>query len=456
MSPCARSPDIGFLIRRRVWHVCGMPRSIGIRLATSAFVLSALILATDGHGQPTPESPSPGPERQRLIEDAQEIMRLSSQGQHDAVTKRVDDFISRYSLSQETFPVLLFKAESEFRLGRIDPAIESYQRAIFFVEQLNNVAQRRYVLVFFRLGVLYRQKAQYDPAIRAVEAGLVREPQNVYYQILLGELYRERGDSARALKHFRELLDSGVPTTEERLVLKIKIDRLTTPAPAAPPPRLDLADQPLYSGLSVGIVPLNVSDAGISWPDICVLLESKWLVPCEVLPPVTLDERAILDERRKQYDANQILNELERRYPTGKRAHRFIIAVTGRDIFGTETNFVFSWQDRQTRAGVVSTYRFVANLEDFYERSILATRRLGIQIISTTGSLLGFTRPTKPDCPLAYPHDFREFLMKSSKLCDSTIEQRDALLKRSGGAATRFGPGRADAINRVYRAYYFD
>ena len=70
-----------------------MPRSIGIRLVTSAFVLSALMLATDGHGQP----PSPGPERQRLIEDAQEIMRLSSEGQHDAVTKRVDDFISRYS-----------------------------------------------------------------------------------------------------------------------------------------------------------------------------------------------------------------------------------------------------------------------------------------------------------------------------------------------------------------------
>jgi predicted Zn-dependent protease len=298
--------------------------------------------------------------------------------------------------------------------------------------------------------MLYRQKAQYDGAIRAVQAGPVREPQNVYYQILLGELYRERGGNAQALKHFRELLDSGVPTTEERLVLKIKIDRLTA-APAAPARRLDLADQPLYSGLSFGVVPLNVSDAAISWPDICRLLESKWLVPCEVLPPVTLDERPILDERRQQYDANQILNELERRYPTGKRAHKFIVAVTGRDIFGTETNFVFSWQDGRTGAGVISTYRFVADLEDFYERSIVATHRLGIQFISTTGFLLGFARPTRPDCPLAYPHDFREFLMKSSKLCEQTIQERDALLKRAGGAATRFGTSRADEINRVYR-----
>jgi len=130
--------------------------------------------------------------------------------------------------------------------------------------------------------------------------------------------------------------------------------------------------------------------------------------------------------------------------------------VTGRDIFGTETNFVFSWQDRRTGAGVISTYRFVADLEDFYERSIVATRRLGIQFLSTTGFLLGFARPTRPDCPLAYPNDFREFLMKSSKLCEQTVQERDALLKRAGGAATRFGTSRADEIDRVYRAYHFD
>jgi len=444
-----------FPVRHRVCHVWNMLGCTGLRIVTSAIVLSALVLTSDSQGQPKPESPSPRDEGQRMVEDAKEIRKLYSQGQYEAVTRRVDDFISRYSLTRETFPVLLFKAESESELGRIDGAIQSYQRAIGFIEQLNNVAQRRYVLVFFRLGMLYRQKAQYDGAIRAVQAGLVREPQNVYYQILLGELYRERGGNAQALKHFRELLDSGVPTSEERLVLKIKIDRLTA-APSAPARRLDLADQPLYSGLSFGVVPLNVSDAAISWPDICRLLESKWLVPCEVLPPVTLDERPILDERRQQYDANQILNELERRYPTGKRAHKFIVAVTGRDIFGTETNFVFSWQDRRTGAGVISTYRFVADLEDFYERSIVATRRLGIQFLSTTGFLLGFARPTRPDCPLAYPNDFREFLMKSSKLCEQTVQERDALLKRAGGAATRFGTSRADEINRVYRAYHFD
>jgi hypothetical protein len=46
--------------------------------------------------------------------------------------------------------------------------------------------------------------------------------------------------------------------------------------------------------------------------------------------------------------------------------------------------------------------------------------------------------------------------MKSSKLCEQTIQERDALLKRAGGAATRFGTSRADEINRMYRAYHFD
>lgn len=61
-----------------------------------------------------------------------------------------------------------------------------------------------------------------------------------------------------------------------------------------------------------------------------------------------------------------------------------------------------------------------------------------------------------PDCPLAYPHDFREFLLKGTKLCESEMQQRDALLRTRGGASTPFGTRKSDEINRVYRKYYFD
>jgi predicted Zn-dependent protease len=190
--------------------------------------------------------------------------------------------------------------------------------------------------------------------------------------------------------------------------------------------------------------------------DLCLLLESKWLVPCTPLPPVQMDEALILDERRRQYQAERILTELARGYPAHLRPHPYIIALTERDIFGPDTNFVFSWQVPTAGLGVLSTHRFVTGLDDFYEPGVVATRRVGIQLLSTSGSLLGFTRPTYPECPLAYPHAFNEFLLKGSKLCESTIEQRDALLKTRGGSSTPFGVVKSEEINRVYRAYHFD
>ena len=66
------------------------------------------------------------------------------------------------------------------------------------------------------------------------------------------------------------------------------------------------------------------------------------------------------------------------------------------------------------------------------------------------------SRPTNPSCPTAYPHDLREFQQKSSKLCESTIRERDEVLKRRGGKASQFGSQKHEEINRVYRAYYFD
>ncbi len=74
-------------------------------------------------------------------------------------------------------------------------------------------------------------------------------------------------------------------------------------------------------------------------------------------------------------------------------------------------------------------------------------------VISTTASLLGFTRATRPDCPTAYPNEFSEFLLKSATLCDSEIAQRDELLRRITGAKTPIGPARNREIARVYQAY---
>ena len=83
-------------------------------------------------------------------------------------------------------------------------------------------------------------------------------------------------------------------------------------------------------------------------------------------------------------------------------------------------------------------------------------RRVIIQAISTSASMLGFTRPTNPECPTAFPMDFREFQQKRGRLCAGDEAQRDNLLRTRGGPARAFGDARSREVDRVYRAYYLE
>lgn len=427
-------------------------------LVTAILIGFALAPGADAQAprEPSPGARESGPaDHDRRRRDIEEIMSLYYAGSHDAVVQKVDAYVAKHSATAEAATVFFFQAESRYRLGQLDEAIRAYESGIALIEPLNNVRQRRFVVAFFRLGTLHREQRRLDAAVARVEAGLRLEPQNIYYQVLLGELFREQGQRERALKHFRDLAASTLPTSEERAVLGIKIDRLTIGRPAASIQLPDLRDARLYPGFSIGILRLNEVPPEVILSDVCTVLESKWLVRCEVLDSLTVPESDILVVDRNQYDADRVLAELWRRLPASAHRHSYIVAVTGRDIFGPQTNFVFSWQVRTEDAGigVISAHRFVTGLADFYERGIVATRRLAIQAISTTGSMLGFSRPTHPECPMAYPHDFREFQQKRSKLCESTVQQRDVLLQKRGGVPARFGEARSDEVVRVNRAY---
>jgi len=146
------------------------------------------------------------------------------------------------------------------------------------------------------------------------------------------------------------------------------------------------------------------------------------------------------------------------RNPVTSRRRPYLLAIAGRDLFGPKTRYVFSWQTRGETTGnaVMSAYRFGVGLEDFYERPAVLMRRVTIQVLSTSASMLGIKRPTSPECPTAFPIDFREFQQKRARLCASDVEQRDALLRARGGAATAFGEARNREIDRVYRAYYLE
>jgi predicted Zn-dependent protease len=175
-----------------------------------------------------------------------------------------------------------------------------------------------------------------------------------------------------------------------------------------------------------------------------------------VLPPIAIPEATILDGERQQYAAHVMLKEIERQMPFGSRRHSHLLGVTDHDIYGTDTSFVFSWQhvNENHAVGVLSTSRFVSGIPEFYEPDIIPTRRVALQALSTTGQMLGFERPTDPQCPLAYPNSVEEFQQKRLRLCASEEQQRDELLHRKGGATAVFGAALAEKIDDVYRRYF--
>ena len=404
-----------------------------------------------------PSSSDPSPS-DTLREDIARIARLFYANEFEAVVREAGPLLGRHGLTSTSVSILLFEAESRVRLGQRDEAIRDYERAVPVISTLDNVQQRRFAWVFFRLALLAREKRQLDQAVAKVEMGLRVEPQNMRAQIFLGELFNERGERARALSHLKDLASSSLPTNEERAVLAMKIDRLTTGAPGASVRPPDLRGASLYEGVSIGLIPLHDLPKEVVLADVCVAVEAAWRIRCEVLPAIALSDARVFVSERAQYDGDQVVDALTRWYPLMTRPRPYLLAIAGRDLFGPKTRYVFSWQTRGGTAGnaVMSAYRFGAEVEDFYERPAVLMRRVIIQAISTSGSMLGISRPTSPECPTAFPIDFREFEQKRARLCASDVDQRDTLLRARGGAANAFGEARVREIDRVYRAYYLE
>ena len=241
-------------------------------------------------------------------------------------------------------------------------------------------------------------------------------------------------------------------------MLGMKADRLAVGQPGASisPPALESAL--IYSGLSIGIVPVNQPPSNVVLADVCLMLEASWHLRCKVLPPVIIPEATLLDASRKQYNADVMLAEIERLLPRGSNRPSHVLAITDRDIFGGDARFVFSWQrgNETNGVGVLSTSRFTADIPDFYEPEVIATRRVALQSLSTTGSMFGFQRPTDPECPTAYPETLREFRQKRLRLCASEEQQRDALVRRHGGGPAPFTPELTQRVQQFYRTYFVE
>jgi predicted Zn-dependent protease/predicted negative regulator of RcsB-dependent stress response len=387
----------------------------------------------------------------------EEIARAYYAGEHELVIEAVDRLLEKQTISDENASVLLWKAESQYRLGQRDAALSTYRQALTHLERLtNNVALREYAESYLRFAEMLGEARQFDRAFAAVDDSLRLAPQNVAAQILIGQLLTDSGQNGRALAHYQKQLASRLPVAEEQAVLMMKIARLSPGGSPTIDPALE--SLPLYTGLSIGLVPMYRSPEGVVLEDVCVILEASWRVRCNVLPSLDINSEGLWVAERSQFDADALLDEVTRRLPWPERRHSHVVALTEYDIFGPQTNYVFSWQRINDEHGeaVLSTYRLASEIPSYYEPAIIGTRRVAIQTLSTTGRMFRFERPTDPECPGAYPQDLREFQMKRLRLCPSEEAQRDALLRRRGGDSGPMGKTKAQAIARVMERYFVE
>ena len=172
-----------------------------IRIGILCGILSALpppaLLGQSAPGQP----PRPHID---TISQFQQIVERMKADDYRGVISLVEEYYQTRSVTEENLVFLLIQGSAHQRLNELARAIASYERSLPIVRKMNNVVRRKYASVFFGLGELYGQKGVNNKAISFIEEGLSLEPQNTYYQIVLGEHFNQSGQKARAVSHYRD------------------------------------------------------------------------------------------------------------------------------------------------------------------------------------------------------------------------------------------------------------
>jgi len=123
-----------------------------------------------GAGAQAPGAPDSIPSDE-LRTDVEHIAQLFYDKQFEAVVREAGPLLARHGLTPTSVSILLYEAESRLRLGARDEAIRTYERALPVISTLDNVQQRRFAWIFFRLAMLAREKRQLDQAVAKAEAG---------------------------------------------------------------------------------------------------------------------------------------------------------------------------------------------------------------------------------------------------------------------------------------------
>ena len=159
--------------------------------------------------------------------------------------------------------------------------------------------------------------------------------------------------------------------------------------------------------VSLGDTPDNADEKACSGVKSCFELN------CEILPPEPPPEFA-LDTLRDQYDAMEILNWLESRFP---RPDQLILGITNVDVAIPILTFVFGEARLGGRSAMISTFRLH---EEFYGRPIdtfMLLSRIEKEAIHEVGHMMGLTHCLDRNCVMYPSNSLAQTDVKSTKLC---------------------------------------
>jgi predicted Zn-dependent protease len=363
----------------------------------------------------------------------------------------LNDFLDDSGVNEKYFELLIYRGILYEKIGEDEKALDDYEASIFFIEgNLDNVMRSYYSYVYFYAGLILSEKND-TKSIEYAEEGLKLSPNDNINRIYLGQIYQNLGKNTDALNYYLKLNESDSLNTEERVIIKMSIDKLNEK-----PNSVNLLINTYNPNININIYPLNNLSTDSFLDNLCKLLSYKFRMKCNVMEEIKIEESLILNSDRNMYDAEKIIEIVNSSLGIDEDKYNITILFTGKGIYTNELDFIFSRQYFDKKIGVISSDRFEKGLPILPEKDKLLVRRLGIQFISTVGQLVGLKRATDPSCPLAYPNSLNDFYQKTSKICFENQAYIDETRSRFSVSLISFKNEELKAIEKVYQDYYFE
>ena len=134
--------------------------------------------------------------------------------------------------------------------------------------------------------------------------------------------------------------------------------------------------------------------------------------------------------KRVQYNYSRLLKEMQNEFPLQKGSPvKGYLAITGKDLYDGESNFVFGMALVGGGYGVMSCHRFTAGFNGADQNRPRLLARTLKQALSSANFLLGIPRCSTPNCARAYPHSLQEHDQKADELCPICKSRLDEYIK---------------------------